>query len=402
MANEQMAQRSTQLQQLNQQLVNQQRMFQQSLEIQRQQSQAQLGTLTNLGAAQVSKTTYGARDFQAKAFSKMKGFKGVMRTPGRTGGASSVLKLRGACIMQLRFWIGLRTDTINRFPKRTLDQLLRRRTGVTWQISTCSFTVIWFLSWNSALRVLKICALPKLKWDLMRGNLLSHKFDPRNPLRNIQLLEELLAPTQVGYSEVIARMERLEQEMRVVRQCFGDDVQDLWKSIHMVCIQKICPKILRDHLAAQASSIDAPEKQTLTIEKFLQASVHGPGASPMDVDAFAKTNGGKQGGKGKDTSCKPGKFDGKCFWCGECGHTVEDCRKKAAGKRKTAQSPRASDSSKHNGKGKGDKGKKGALSNGLMIRATKPLVRSSKRMPRLQVSSSVLSADVRSTVDRTG
>ena len=113
-------------------------------------------------------------------------------------------------------------------------------------------------------------------------------------------------------------MERLEQEMRVVRQSFGDDVQDLWKSIHMVCIQKICPKILRDHLAAHASSIDAPEKQRLTIEKFLQASVHGPGASPMDVDAFAKTNGGKQGGKGKDTSCKPGKFDGKCFWCGAC------------------------------------------------------------------------------------
>ena len=128
-------------------------------------------------------------------------------------------------------------------------------------------------------------------------------------------------------------MERLEQEMRVVRQSFGDDVQDLWKSIHMVCIQKICPKILRDHLAAHASSIDAPEKQRLTIEKFLQASVHGPGASPMDVDAFAKTKGGKQGGKEKDKSCKQGKFDGKCFWCGAYGHTVEDCRKKAAGKR---------------------------------------------------------------------
>ena len=77
---------------------------------------------------------------------------------------------------------------------------------------------------------------------------LNHKYDPRNPARNRQLLEKLLAPTQVGYPHVVASMERLEQELRVVRQRFGDDVQNLWKSIHMVSIQKICLKILRDHL----------------------------------------------------------------------------------------------------------------------------------------------------------
>ena len=71
-----MAQMFGQLQQLSQQLVNQQQMFQQSLEMQRQQSQAQMETLTNLGAAQFAKTTYDARDFQTKAFSKMKGFNG--------------------------------------------------------------------------------------------------------------------------------------------------------------------------------------------------------------------------------------------------------------------------------------------------------------------------------------
>ena len=32
--------------------------------------------IANLGVAQVSKTTYDARDFQTKVFSKMKGFKG--------------------------------------------------------------------------------------------------------------------------------------------------------------------------------------------------------------------------------------------------------------------------------------------------------------------------------------
>ena len=68
MATEQMAQMFGQLQQLSQQLVIQQQMF--------QQSQAQMETLTNLGAAQVAKTTYDARDFQTKAFSRMKGFKG--------------------------------------------------------------------------------------------------------------------------------------------------------------------------------------------------------------------------------------------------------------------------------------------------------------------------------------
>ena len=76
MATEQMAQMFGQLQQLSQELVNQQQVFQRSLEMQKQQSQAQMETLTKLGAAQVAKTTCDARDFRTKAFAKMKGFKG--------------------------------------------------------------------------------------------------------------------------------------------------------------------------------------------------------------------------------------------------------------------------------------------------------------------------------------
>ena len=102
-----------------------------------------------------------------------------------------------------------------------------------------------------------------------------------NSLRNIQLLEKLLAPTQAGYGDVVASMERLEEELRVVRQRLGDDVQNLGESIHMVCIQKVCPKFRRDHLAVQAASVDSPEKQRLTIEKILQANVHGSGATPL-------------------------------------------------------------------------------------------------------------------------
>ena len=52
--------------------------------------------------------------------------------------------------------------------------------------------------------------------------------------------------------------------------------------------------VLGDHLAVPVSSIDSPEQQGLTIEKFLQANVHGTGASPMDVDPLAKTKGGKK------------------------------------------------------------------------------------------------------------
>ena len=51
-------------------------------------------------------------------------------------------------------------------------------------------------------------------------------------------LKRLLAPSQAGHSDVVASMERLEQDLRVVRQRFGDAVQNLWKSIHMLCIQK--------------------------------------------------------------------------------------------------------------------------------------------------------------------
>ena len=71
-----MAQMVGQHQPLSQQLVNQQQMFSQSLAMQGQQSRAKMETLANLGDAQVAQTTYDARDFQTKAFTKLKGFKG--------------------------------------------------------------------------------------------------------------------------------------------------------------------------------------------------------------------------------------------------------------------------------------------------------------------------------------
>ena len=54
---EKMAHVFQQFQELNQQLVNQQQMFQQNLDMQREQTQDQVETLTNLGAAHVAKAT---------------------------------------------------------------------------------------------------------------------------------------------------------------------------------------------------------------------------------------------------------------------------------------------------------------------------------------------------------
>ena len=67
----------------------------------------------------------------------------------------------------------------------------------------------------------------------------------------------------------------------------------------------------------------------------------------MDVDALAKTKGVQHQGEGRregrTRSLKPRKFGGHCFWCGAHGHVMKDCRKRAAGKPKTAQSPRTSE-----------------------------------------------------------
>ena len=190
MANEQMAQRSTQLQQLNQQLVNQQRMFQQSLEIQGQQSQAQLGSLTNLGAAQVSKTTYGARDFQAKAFSKMKGFKGDEKTR-----PDWRCKFRVEASRCLHHAAAILDWAENRYDQ-PISEADTRPVAATENPSV-------LVNFNMQLHgdlvsLMEQCAegfenmrTTKTEVGLDAWRLLSHKYDARNPLRNIQLLEEL-------------------------------------------------------------------------------------------------------------------------------------------------------------------------------------------------------------------
>ena len=355
-----MAQMFGQLQQLSQQLVHQQQMFQQSLEMQRQQSQVQMETLTSLGAAQVAKTTYDARDFQTKAFAKMQGIKGDEKA-----WPDWRYKFRAEASKSFRQAAAILDWAQDMYDQPISESDIQQVVAKENWADMANFIMKLH---GDLVSLMEECTggfetvrNTKTEVGLDVWRRLNHKYDPRNPPRNTQLLEKLLAPSQVGYADVVASMERLLQELRVVRQRFGDDVQNLWKSIHMVCIQKICPKFLRNHLAVQASSIDSPEKQGLTIEKFLQANVHGAGATPMDVDALAKTKGGKKGGKGKDKEPEAKKFDGNCFWCGAPGHVMKDCRKKAAGKPETVQSPRTPEP-KAKGKGKGGQGKKGASS----------------------------------------
>ena len=168
MATEQMEQMFGQLQQLSQQLVNQQPIFEQSLEMQRQQSQAQMETLTNLGAAQVAKTTYDARDLQTKAFMKMKGLKCDEKAWPDWRYKFRVEASR--CFRQAAAILDRAEDRYDRpISESGIQQVAAKRIGLTWKISTCSFMVIWFLSWKSAPKVLKLCATPRLKWGLMHG-----------------------------------------------------------------------------------------------------------------------------------------------------------------------------------------------------------------------------------------
>ena len=161
------------------------------------------------------------------------------------------------------------------------------------------------------------------------------------------------------------------------------------KSIHMVCIQKNCPKIFRDHLAVQASFTDSPEKQRLTIEKLLQANVQWSGATPMDVDAIAKTKGVKKGGKEKDKGGKSKKFKGNCFWCGAYGHMMENVRRRQLGNPKFP-SPREDPIRSRRAKGKVAKARRERrpLTSGQTVRKIHRLMRKPPR--RLQVSSLVL------------
>ena len=79
MATEQTDQMFGQLQQLSPQLVNRQHIFRQSLEMQRQQSQAQVETLTILALRKWPRRRTMPAIFRRKRFPRLKGFKGDER-----------------------------------------------------------------------------------------------------------------------------------------------------------------------------------------------------------------------------------------------------------------------------------------------------------------------------------
>ena len=162
MANEQTAQMFGQLPQLSQQLVNQQQMFQQSLEMQRQQSQVQVEKLTNLGAAQVAKTTYDVRDFQTKAFAKMKGFKGDEKTwPDwryMFGVEASRSFRQAAAILD---WAEHMYD--QPISESDIQRVAAKNNWVDVANFNMQLHGDLVPSWKSALKCLKLCATPRPK-----------------------------------------------------------------------------------------------------------------------------------------------------------------------------------------------------------------------------------------------
>ena len=185
MATEQMAQMFRQLQQLSQQLVNQQQSaFHQSLDMQRQQSQGQMETFTNLGAAQVAKTTCDARDFQTKTFTKMKGFKG-----DENAWPDWRFKFRveaSRCLRQAAAILDWAEDRYDQLVSESDIQQVAAKEN--WAEMT-NFNVQLHGDWVSLMEEgtegFEIVRNPKTEVDLDEWRRLNHKYDPRNPLRNV-------------------------------------------------------------------------------------------------------------------------------------------------------------------------------------------------------------------------
>ena len=197
-------------------------------------------TLTNLGAAQVAKTTYDARDFETKTFTKMKRFKGDEK------GLAGFRVEASRCFRQAAAILDWAEDRYDQWISESdIEQGAAKENWFDMTIFNMQLLCDLVSLTEECIEGFEFVRNTKTEVGLDARRRLNHKYHPRKSLRTIQLLERLLAPTKVGYADVVASMERLEQELRVVRRGFGDVVQNLRKSIHMVCSRTICPKIFR-------------------------------------------------------------------------------------------------------------------------------------------------------------
>ena len=100
-----------------------------------------------------------------------------------------MLKLRGVSVMRLRFWIGLRTDTINRFLSRTFNMLSPNKNLSDVANFNMQFHGDLASFMEECTEGFEILRDTKTAVGLDAWRRLNHKYDPRNPVRNIQLLE---------------------------------------------------------------------------------------------------------------------------------------------------------------------------------------------------------------------
>ena len=280
MAEQQLAQIVAQLQQQNdmmnqqfqQQLTQQQQSFQQALDMQRAQTQAQIDVLKDLGTAQVARAAQDTKEHHSKAFSKLKPFKGdadawVDWRYKFLSAASKALKGARAALE----WAEDKRDqpiSITDVNSEAARQGDAEMLALNMQLH--GDLVDLMTEGSEAFQIVRNCSGDV---GLEAWRRLNHRYDPANPLRTLQVLRNLLKPSQVGFDTIMQSIEKWEQDMRVCRSRCGGDINALWTMIHMVAIQEMSPKTLRDHLAVQASTIDTPEKQKIAIEKFLQAGV---------------------------------------------------------------------------------------------------------------------------------
>ena len=172
-------------------------------------------TLTKLCATQVAKTTYDARNFQTKAFAKMKGFKSDEKA---WPDWRYMFRVEASmCFHQAAAILDWAEDKYDQpIFESDIQQVAAKEKWIDMANFNMQLDGDLVSLMEDCTEGFEIGRNTKTEVGFDAWRRLNHEFDPRNPLRNIQLLERLLAPSRVDYSDVVAIVERLEQELRVV------------------------------------------------------------------------------------------------------------------------------------------------------------------------------------------